>query len=531
VRAAVLSGLVLLSVACWGDRAPALAPAAAAEPPRLVVLIVVDQLPMWSWPTKLAAAEDGIARIAATGRRHHGRYPFALTQTAPGHAALGTGTTPSVNGILGNEWWRRDAGDEIKADEDPASPDPSAIWLRVDGVADVLARERPAADAVAVSLKSRGSILSLGHAGLPVWYDWRCACFITQGDAPPAWLDQLATTHPITPRIAEPWTPLDPGVLARLSGGPDDADGEVPIPGWDRSFPHDRTTARNPAKAVIDTPLGNEIVVEAAIAAVRGERLGADDVADLLVVSFSAHDYVSHAFGPDSWEAWDTWLRLDRQIGDLLRAIDAEVGAGRWALVFSSDHGAPDLPERRHARGLAGARISFDVIAAAAEAAAARVAGPGSWIATARWPTIFLSEAARALPEPTRAQLIDAIVAGVAGLPGIARADRTADVAGDCDRRTGDDQAICLSLDPVASGEVFYAPAEGTILHKASWVDGVAHGSFHAYDRDVPIVVVVPGVAAADVPGVASTLSVAPTVAELLGVPPPPAATEPSLLR
>jgi hypothetical protein len=525
LRAVVLVGLTGLTLACV-DRPPV----APTEPPkaRLVVLVVIDQLPLWAWPAKIEAAEDGLARIAAAGRTWRASYPFAATQTAPGHATLGTGAAPSAHGIIGNEWWHRELGREIRADEDPAGGPPSAGLLRVEGIAEALARQRPGARAAAVALKSRSGLLTLGKAGFTAWYDDACPCFV--GSAPRRWLDELAAARPIEPRLAEPWTASDPARLEKLSGGPDDAPGELAIPGWDATFPHAPTDARSPAKAIIDTPLGNQIVVEAALAAVVGEGLGKDDVTDLLVVSFSAHDYVGHAFGADSWEAWDAWLRLDRQIGHLLRALDEAVGVGRWTLVLTGDHGAPPLPERRAARGEPGRRFSYDVVAGAAEAAAAKVAGEGDWIASARVPYLYLSAAALALPAEKRDAVVAAAVEAVRGVDGIARADRTADLTGGCEQRQGDDRAICLSIDPERSGEIFYAPGAGTVLHKADWVDAVAHGSLNGYDRDVPIVVIATGVAPGRDDAAASPLQVAPTLAALLGIEPPAAAAEPSLL-
>ena len=520
--------LVVLALAACGSP-PRVAPHEPAEPPRLVVLVVIDQLPLWAWPARAAAAEDGLARIVAEGRTWRASYPFAATQTAPGHATLGSGAAPSVHGVIGNEWWQRELGREVKADEDAAGGPATAASLRVEGIGDALLRQRPGARAVAVSLKSRSGLMTLGKQGLPVWYDDTCPCFV--GSAPRPWLAELARTRPIAPRIAEAWTPLDPARLAELSGGPDDAPGELAIPGWDATFPHAPTDTPAPAKAVIDTPLGNLIVLEAALAAITGEGMGTDHVTDLLVVSLSAHDYIGHAFGLDSWEAWDAWLRLDRQLGHFLRALDAGVGAGRWTLVLTGDHGAPPLPEGRAARGEAGVRFSYDVVEAAAEAAAIEVAGPGDWIATARVPYLYLSEAARALPEEQRARMIDAVAGAVRGVAGIGRVEPTAGLTGDCQGRHGDDRAICLSIDAERSGEVFYTPAEGTVLHKLEWIDAVAHGSLHAYDRDVPVVVVAHGVEPGADPEPASTLQVAPTLAALLGIEPPAAAAEPSLLR
>lgn len=529
-RALALLSTTAALAAC-SSPAPARPPAAAA-PPRLVVLLVIDQLPAWAFAPRAAAADDGLGRLIHGGRRHTARYPYVATQTAPGHAALGTGAPPSVTGILGNEWWRRELQREMKAAWDPAGP-PSAQALRVEALGDALVAARPDARAVAVAIKDRSAIMPLGRAGTPVWYEDDGPCFIGRDATPPPWLAALAETHPIAPRLTGAWKPSDPSRLAELSGASDDAPGELGIPGWDATFPHAYGDTPNPAAAITDAPLGNEIVVEAAIAAVRGEALGADDVPDLLVVSFSAHDYTGHAFGLDSWEAWDAWLQLDRQIGDLTRALDAEVGAGQWAAILTSDHGAPPLAEVRAARGEPSARFTYGDIEARAEAAAATVAGAGDWIGTARYPTLFLTAAGEALPAATRARVIDAIVADLATMPGLAAAGRTADVVappgGDCAARTGTDHALCLSLDAERSGEIWYLPAPGSIIYKAEWVDAVTHGSAEAYDREVPLVVYAPGVAAGDVADVVSPLQVAPTLARWLGVPAPAAATEPPL--
>jgi len=493
-----------------------------------VVLVVVDQLPQWSFEPKSKVVTDGIARLLRGGRQWVGRYPFATTATAPGHASLSTGAPPAVSGIMNNEWYRPEVGKELGAARG-ADGKPSSAWLEVDGLADVLARQRPDARAVAVALKDRSAILALGQTGLPLWYSADCACFVTTGAAP-AWLTQLAATRPIAPRLRTPWTPDDPEKLAQLSGLQDDSPGELAIPGWKSTFPHDFQAVSKPTQAAMVAPLGNQVVVEAALAAVEGERMGADDMADLLIVSFSAHDYIGHAFGQESWEAWDAWIKLDRQIGDLLRGLDEKVGPGKWAAVLTSDHGVAELPERRLARGEPGMRLAYEDVARVADEAADAVVGQGDWIVAARYPNIILSEAGKKLPEARRAQVVDAIVGAVRAMKGIQRADRAADFMGNCDQRHGDDRVICMALHPARSGEVFYAPAPGTVLHEAEEVDATMHGSLFAYDQDVPLILMAPGVAPGRAGDPVSMLRVAPTLANLLRITPPPAATESSLL-
>ena len=90
---------------------------------------------------------------------------------------------------------------------------------------------------------------------------------------------------------------------------------------------------------------------KSSLAALRGEQLGQDEHADLLCVSLSALDTVGHYFGPDSVEARDVLLRIDRLLADFLDVLDREVGAGSYAFVVTADHGVGLTPEARDAKG------------------------------------------------------------------------------------------------------------------------------------------------------------------------------------
>jgi predicted AlkP superfamily pyrophosphatase or phosphodiesterase len=74
-------------------------------------------------------------------------------------------------------------------------------------------------------------------------------------------------------------------------------------------------------------------------AATRGEQLGADSITDLLTISLSATDYIGHNFGPNSVEAEDCYLRLDKDLGAFLGSLDKEVGAGQYLVFLTADHG------------------------------------------------------------------------------------------------------------------------------------------------------------------------------------------------
>jgi hypothetical protein len=483
----------------------------------LVVLVVIDQFPEWTLERKRTELTHGFARLLTEGEWRVGRHPSAATLTAPGHALLGTGVPPAQSGIIANEWWLRDLERPIKAAEDETGAT-SSKWLRVPGLGDAVAAANTAASganaaasggaaratgaasggtaratgaasgasvsrdkkAVAVSLKNRAARLPLGHAGLAIFYDVKTASFASHGGTA-AWLPAYNAAHPIAPRLV-PWTASDPARLAKLSGVIDAQPGEVGEKGFGATFPHDPRATKKPADAIYAMPLGNDVVLETALAAIDGEQLGADAATDLLIVSLSAHDYIAHGWGHESWEAWDSELRLDASLEHFLAELDRRVGHGRWAMIVTSDHGGSPMPETLH-----GGRYTDEQIRSAANQAASLVLGPGEWLAYANLPNLYLSKAALAQDPKQLAAAIAKIVVALRAFPGLAVVDRADAFTGHCDDRKGDDRALCLTLDPERSGDIIYLPAPGWIIEEEGERLATAHGSLHDYDRNVPV--------------------------------------------
>ena len=452
---------------------------------RLVVLLVIDQWPEWSFEHKLPAFHGGgFSRLLAEGEWHVGYQPSAATLTAPGHALFGTGEPPSGTGILANEWWHRDLGKMLKAVQaDDGSV--TAAWLEAPALGDSIAAAHSGAKAVAVSLKDRASILPLGRHGTAIWLDGATHAWTAFG-ALPAWLAEWNRSHP--PIATAPWTPLDAARLAQLAGVPDDHPGEVGEHGFGTTFPHDPGATPHPDMALFAMPAGDQVVLDTALAAIHGDGLGTDRTPDLLVVSLSAHDYVGHGWGHESWEMWDLELRLDQQLGAFMAALDQATGAGRWAMIVTSDYGASPLPETLH-----GGRLTFDQIRSAANTAAAAVLGPGTWIDNAHYPNVYFSKAMLAQPKGELESATKRVIYALRSFPGIEEVGTVADVAGHCETRTGRSLALCLTFDPGRSGDVYYLPAKGWILEDADEPEATGHGSLHDYDQQVPVILLAPG--------------------------------------
>jgi len=92
------------------------------------------------------------------------------------------------------------------------------------------------------------------------------------------------------------------------------------------------------------TPFGNTITKDIALACLKGEQLGKGNETDMLCISFSSTDYVGHSYGPRSVEIEDVYLRLDKDLEELLNYIDVNIGKQSVVVFLTADHGACDVP-------------------------------------------------------------------------------------------------------------------------------------------------------------------------------------------
>jgi len=511
--------------------------------PRLVVLIVIDQLPSWSFDAQRTELTGGIARLLREGTYWpRAAFPYAATLTGPGHATIGSGTTPSVHGIIANRWVDREAARLVEVDADLGHPafgkdgrslgyGHSSVRLRAPGIADALHAARPRGRAVAIGWKSRAAILVLGqHPDLAVWFDTNEGVMTTSSayaSERPAWVGALADRTSLA-RISSAWTPIDAAQVARLAGREDAAPDEGDPYGLGNTFPHDISRTSAPYKALAFMPEANAVLVDTAIAALDGESLGADLVPDILAITFSPHDFAAHVWCQESWERVDHLLRIDRDLGRLFDELDTRLGKDGWSAVLTSDHGSLPSRARLASEGKAPGLVHIGQLAALAETAATEVLGKGTWTVGATTVGLTMSAAFHQQPAPLRERVLDAIVAALekTAVHWVSRTDRT---RAHCD---GDDIAAlaCRSIHAEHSGEIYFVGKEWGLLNDEHH-ECTAHGSPWSYDREVPIIVRAPGWTAGERSDSPSMLSIAPTLAAILGIAPPAAARADPLPR
>lgn len=332
----------------------------AQSPPRLVVAVVVDQMRYdYLHRFKAQFGPDGFNKLVNEGFScYNAHFNYVPTFTAPGHASLFTGLTPSGHGIIGNNWLDRKTRQMVYCTGDASvftvgststAGKMSPKNLLAPTIGDRLKEARgDGAKVIGISLKDRGAILPAGKkANAAYWYDSESGNWISSTyymNELPEWVDQFNQRRMPEKYLARMWNTLYP-IQQYAESHPDDSDCEDLFTGKKQAvFPYDLHSLMKQNGGLDflrETPFGNTFIREFACEAINREALGRDSVTDFLSISFSSTDYIGHQFGPDSKEVEDTYLRLDMEIAELIRFLNEQVGEKNYLLVLTADHGAP----------------------------------------------------------------------------------------------------------------------------------------------------------------------------------------------
>jgi predicted AlkP superfamily pyrophosphatase or phosphodiesterase len=565
-------------------------PALAGEPhkPRLVVLVVFDQMRgdyLEKW--KPLFGPDGFVRLQTEGAWYvNCHYPYAMTATGPGHSSMLTGCGPDVHGIIGNTWYERKSGalvncsestryqrvpplqkdlpkdelkDEVKEREakekKPATEDeaekpkaePIKIVPKAYGTADRLLAPTfgdalksaigGKARVFGLSFKDRSAVLPVGpKADGAYWLDSTDGMIVTSTffrDAVHPWVDALNKKRVVDRWFETNWDRLEIGLDYTKHSGPDAVVGEGKGIRQGVAFPHMIDGGlKKPGKAYYDalanSPFGNDFLMELVKAAVVAEKLGQDDVPDLLSISFSSNDLVGHTWGPDSHEVLDVTLRSDRQLADLLKFLDETVGKGEYLVCLTADHGICPLPERSAQRGLDARRLPVKRILIEAEGHLRATFDPESpadvktkWIENVTGHWLYLNHKLIESRGLEVADVAKTLAEFLAKQYGIERTFTRAELEKEPDAYDAVAQRMRKGYHPDRCGDV------GAIM-KPYWLEfdprygtGTTHGSPHSYDTHVPLLVYGPNVK----PGVRREEVVPAVIASIfaksLGIAPP----------
>lgn len=329
-----------------------------AQKPKLIVGIVVDQMRV-DYLTRYESkfGEGGFKKLIKGGYfNKNANFNYVPTYTGPGHASIFTGSVPRVNGIISNDWYDKKTGKNIYCAQDETvttlgstsnagKMSPRNMLTTTIGDEMRLATNMQA-KVIGISQKDRASILPTGHtANAAYWYDGSNGAFITSTfymQKLPLWVSAFNDKKLPEKYLSQDWTTLLP-IASYSESLPDDNAFEGLFKGESKPvFPHKLAELKEKNKGlnmIRATPFGNSLTKDFALEAIKNEQLGADAVTDLLSVSFSSTDYVGHQYGINAIETEDTYLRLDKDLEELINYLEKNIGKDNFVIFLTADHG------------------------------------------------------------------------------------------------------------------------------------------------------------------------------------------------
>jgi len=515
-------------------------PAETAHQPKLIVGITVDQM-RYDYIEKFweDLSEDGFKKLVNEGffaRNLH--YNYMPTFTGPGHAAIYTGTTPAFNGIIANDWYERSSNKMVYCSSDStvtgvgtnsAAGKMSPHYLTSTTLGDELKLfSNQRSKVIGIAMKDRGAILPAGRtADAAYWFVggnegvWATSTWYM--DSLPNWVvDYNAKRVPETV-MSKSWDFLLPTEKYDESMEDNNAF-ELPFKGLTRPvmpYSMSELRAQNSNYDLIKaTPFGNSLTAEFGKQVIEKEQLGKDEHTDMLCMSFSSTDYVGHQFGIHSKELQDCYLRLDRDIADFIKYLDATVGKGNYLIFLSADHaGAPTPSYVMENKGAAGYWKS-DRLEEKVQNFLTEKYGEGSWIVNETNQNIFLNRTLIREKKLSLKSIQMDVSDFVADQENILMAFNAADLS-----RIGDKSPMAvraqLGFHQRHSGDVIYILDSGYMEYG---MQGTTHGSPFTYDTHVPALFYGFGVKQGETFQPQTICDIAPTVAAICKLPLPSSA-------
>ncbi|RYZ22376.1 MAG: alkaline phosphatase family protein [Chitinophagaceae bacterium] len=472
------------------------------ERPALVVGLVVDQM-RWDYLYRFADryGADGFRRLLREGFSCENTFiPYTPTYTAPGHTCVYTGSVPSLHGIISNTWWDRSVDTTMYCTEDKSvqgvgsnsawgQMSPKNMWANT--ITDELRLATNFRNkTIAIALKDRGAILPGGHtANQAYWFDNSARGWITStyyGKELPSWVKTFNARALPDAYLKNNWNTLYP-IGTYKQSSTDAQRWEGVQPGGGNTFPHIMDTLRGNTSmdAFRTSPWGNTYTFEFAKAAVSAESLGKGAFTDFLTVSLSSPDYIGHTFGPNSIEAEDCFLRLDREIAAFLKFLDANVGKGKYLLFLTADHGAAHAPGFAAEHKLPAGRVDDRALMDSLNRATGRKFGLSRPIQSLINYQVYLDNDVISAAGADRAAIKNFIMSELMRQPGMSKVvDLENLTTATLPPRIAD--MVMNGYNQKRSGDIQF-------MFKPGWFDwggntGTTHGAPYPYDAHIPLV-------------------------------------------
>ncbi len=312
----------------------------ASEQPRLVIGIIVDGIQqkhidlLWNY-----LDSNGFKRIIEKGANcQNVYYDIVSAGNASDIATVMTGSTPFYNGIAGNKYYSRETRNiqSIIDDENHigigTTQTVSAHNLLSSTIVDELMLAYPnKSKSYAVAIHAEDAIMLGGHTAKSVaWIDdvqqkWVTTGYYADGLSP--WADEMNFNGTFKSFATQSWIPMF--AINTYFSAPTKEDKK-------NGFMYDPSTKKQkngPGTILKTTPAANALVAELGLKIITEEQLGMDKYPDMLLLQFTVRTPSEKTYALQSAEKEDIYLRLDKEIQNILLKIDSKIGMDK-TLVF-----------------------------------------------------------------------------------------------------------------------------------------------------------------------------------------------------
>lgn len=508
----------------------------AQEKPKLIVGIVVDQM-RYEYLHRFAGkyGDNGFKKLMNEGFNvRNGHYNYIPTKTAPGHSSIYTGTTPSVHGVIANEWYDRKAGKLIDGATDTnfatvgsysKRGQISPNHLKTTTITDELRlSNQMRSKVISISMKDRASVFPGGHtANAAFWYDVESGNFISSTyyiDKLPKWAADFNQKKLSEKYLKSVWNTKLP--IEQYTESREDNFIKEGLMNGEQTptFPHDYSKMTHSEKKRFDmihySPFSNTLVTDFALEALQNEKLGQGEYTDFLAISFSATDKVGHKFGPNSIEVEDLYLRLDDELERLLKGLDEKIGSGNYLVFLTADHAVADIPLFLKQKKIPSGLINSNDLYQNMNNHLTDKFGEGKWILSCKNSQVFLNWeliSAKKIHKDEISQWIVEYLLDLEAIADVFTAEQI--IAGDYNEG-GVKGALIRGYNRERSGDLLFNLNSGWF--DDLWGDGSDHSTFYSYDTHVPMLFYGWGIKKGSTVRYHPITDIAPTISTLLNI-------------
>ena len=509
----------------------------AAERPRLLVNIVVsgmrtDDLVRYN----KNFSNGGFNRLINNGAYFtNASYDYMQTTTPVGLATLSTGAMPSTHGVVSDSWFDYVGNKRVSLIEDSKEKSVnysgdaigySPRQLIAETISDAMIQSDSTSQVATIAIEPLSAIVTAGHSGEVYWMEtlqtaWTTSSYYAK--ELPAWITQYNQTDKNLDFLTKRWNALleyDNYLNSRVAC----------IEGLkskqNKRIDHIEEEASAIKEIFSDeyaqmryTPTGNSALLAFAKQMVANNKMGGDEVPDILNIVLDTPRKICSRFGPESVEYEDMLYRLDRDLEEFISFVTAQVTDPQQIVVtLCSDHGtSPSFDiESNHVE-----RFNVRQAEVITNAFIGAQHGNGEWVLGYIDRAIYLNHDLIIEKGLSLKDMQHDVATFMMQLRGVSHA-----VAAEAMRNTyfgsGYGRKIQNGFYPRRSGDVIINLMPEWIEEKENVRS--SSGSMYLYDREVPLIIFGGGVTKGKYSQKVDMTSLATTEARLLGIGSPSAA-------